>query len=132
LKVELGFDNEYYPLQGQCYKLTNEYTYEFCPFDKVKQGVTPLGQWGKWEGNNYRTMLYDEGQKCYNGPKRSVKISLICGIENVITEVSEPAKCEYAMTFATAAACDIGQIAVLEHHLTHWGTDDTAHMGAIY
>jgi len=132
LKVELGADNEFYPIQGQCYKISNEYTYEFCPFDKVRQGTTALGQWGKWEGNNYKIMFYDDGLKCFNGPKRSTKITLICGADNAILEVSEPAKCEYAMTFSTPAACDLGQIAILEHHLTHWTGDDTQHMGAIY
>ena len=38
LSLDLGPSNEYYPLKGQCYEITDsQYTYKLCPFDRVTQ-----------------------------------------------------------------------------------------------
>lgn len=73
-----------------------EYTYEFCFFGSTKQipnksGATvSLGRFEKFpnldqkEGNisdldysHWEKMLYDKGQKCWNGPERSTIVSMI-------------------------------------------------------
>lgn len=38
LNSDLGPDNSFYPLKGQCYEYTDrEYTFKLCPFDRVTQ-----------------------------------------------------------------------------------------------
>lgn len=33
------------------------------------------------------------------------QVAFVCGSENILSDVQEPAKCEYTMKFATPAAC---------------------------
>ena len=116
LGVDLGPAHEFSPLYDQCFEYTDrEYTYKLCPFSKViqrgKSGgrETPLGNWGSWDGSAGRLhsrMKYDNGEKCWNGPSRSALISLKCGLTEELLSASEPNRCEYAMDFATPAACD--------------------------
>lgn len=115
LDLDLGTENEYYTLYGKCFEFTDrEYVYTLCPFDRATQrsksgGMeTSLGHWGLWDGlqsDIYSKQKYDRGQNCWNGPDRSVKVHLECGIENQLKAASEPNRCEYAFIFATPARC---------------------------
>jgi protein kinase C substrate 80K-H len=66
--------------------------------------------------------MYTLGTKCWNGPQRSVKVSLLlpiftqvdpvflkleltCGTENVLLTIQELEKCEYQFTGTTPALC---------------------------
>lgn len=55
--------------------------------------------------NNYTTMIYEHGLRCWNGPERSAKVELECGAENEVIKVSEPSKCEYVIKMKSPAAC---------------------------
>ncbi len=119
LNLGLGLEEEFSPLYDQCYEYTDrEYTYKMCMFQKVTQRSknggreTSLGIWEKWsgsDGNQYSSMKYTKGEKCWNGPDRSTTVHLKCGVEDKIISASEPNKCEYAMDFTTPAAC-IGKV----------------------
>uniref|UniRef100_A0A224XAH6 Glucosidase 2 subunit beta n=1 Tax=Panstrongylus lignarius TaxID=156445 RepID=A0A224XAH6_9HEMI len=113
LEKDYGPEDEFIPLDGQCYTYSDrEYTYKLCPFDQVVQmgksggSETRLGVWAGWvEDSQYKTMLYDKGQTCWNGPQRSTKVSLNCGLETAVIGASEPNKCEYELILKTPAAC---------------------------
>lgn len=69
--------------------------------------------------------LFEQGQRCWNGPERSTRVrvferispagpapeplsqvSVSCGQTNELLDVSEPSTCVYVMHFATPCACD--------------------------
>ena len=89
-----------------CYEYNDrEYIYKLCPFSKTIQqskannGETSIGTWAGWgsdESNSskYMTMTFTNGLACWNGPQRSTKVYLECGLENKIISVTEPNKCE--------------------------------------
>ncbi|KXS16355.1 hypothetical protein M427DRAFT_134363 [Gonapodya prolifera JEL478] len=96
-----------------------EYVYTLCAFDKTTQrsknsgGTVTLGHWGSWvaagqgeSGGAYAGMEFTGGETCWNGPARSVKVSIMCHKENAILSVSEPAKCEYHMQLGSPIGCE--------------------------
>ncbi|XP_076081862.1 glucosidase 2 subunit beta-like isoform X4 [Mytilus galloprovincialis] len=115
LEQDYGPNREYAILQDQCFEYTDrEYTYKYCPFSKGSQRPknggheTSLGNWGNWAGpenDKYSIQLYEKGQNCWNGPDRSVKVHLKCGLEHRLLSSSEPSRCEYAFEFETPCRC---------------------------
>ena len=121
LEMDFGEDSEYLKLWQNCVEYTDrEYTYKLCPFEKVTQRSksggreTSLGTWGNWQGTDYSVMKYLGGETCWNGPARSTTVNLVCGTEERILSVSEPNKCEYAMSLAVPLVCK-----PLDPHLGH-------------
>lgn len=109
LKFDWGEHNEFAYMVGNCYEVQiQEYTYKVCPFDSAKQGHTSLGNFEGFEGkpNKYTRMKFGGGQKCWNGPARSLTVDLVCGTETKPGKVEEPSKCEYHATMTTPAVCD--------------------------
>jgi len=114
-KNDFGEHEEYAVMHPHCYSIdTLEYTYEFCPYSKAAQkprrggGHTQLGDFTGWaplDGDAHGLMKFENGQKCWGGPNRSLQVKFICGAEHKVLSVEEPAKCEYAMVFATPMGC---------------------------
>ncbi|PKK68229.1 hypothetical protein RhiirC2_547736 [Rhizophagus irregularis] len=119
LEKDYGTQLEFAKLDGECFSHdAKDYTYTICMFDKATQKSnkdhvsTHLGYFEKWIGAEskeddkyYTAQLYTRGTRCWNGPERSVKLYLECGIENKIFSVAEPEKCEYIMKMTTPAVC---------------------------
>ena len=115
LEIDYGPEHEFSIMYDQCYEFTDrEYTYKMCAFKKVTQRPksggreTTLGTWGKWNGppnNLHSVMVYEDGEKCWNGPSRSATITIVCGLEDQLLSASEPNRCEYALDFSTPAVC---------------------------
>jgi len=114
LNSDFGPAHVFFPLKGKCFGYTDhEYTYNLCPFERATQESTSgmqteLGRWAGWVGpsdNVYSRQKYEGGMQCWNGPARSVLVNIACGVEDKLTSVTEPAKCEYVYHFITPAAC---------------------------
>ncbi|WFD35218.1 hypothetical protein MCUN1_002068 [Malassezia cuniculi] len=116
-----GIDGEFQPLDGECIsKDMGDYTYEFCFLGNTKQisnrDKFPFtlgrfnhfdihGEYPETDYAHYKNMLYDRGQKCWNGPQRSTLVELECGEKNELLDVSEAEKCVYSMRVSTPAVC---------------------------
>ncbi|KAF9954124.1 hypothetical protein BGZ72_004887 [Mortierella alpina] len=111
LGMDYGKDETFAQLVDKCFEYKDmEYTYSLCLFGEAlqkAQSSTSLGKFSNWVGDNYDTQLYTGGTKCWNGPERSVKVIMSCGVVNEIVAVSEPSKCEYLYKFRTPAACRV-------------------------
>ncbi|MBA0553150.1 hypothetical protein Gotri_012011 [Gossypium trilobum] len=62
-------------------------------------------------------MVFSNGDKCWNGPDRSMKVKLRCGLKNELTDVDEPSRCEYVALLATPAVCLEDKLKELQHKL---------------
>jgi len=116
-----GREGEFKALEGTCItKEVGEYTYEYCfgvsAAQKTTKGgmSTSLGNFERFDTLNvsnekedayYLTQLYSHGQQCWNGPARSVRVQLSCGLENQLVDVFEAEKCIYSMKVVTPAVC---------------------------
>jgi len=110
IDLDYGPDNVFRSLYNKCYDVeASGYIYSLCLFNEAKQkpkdgnSSTNLGTWEKFESPN--VMIFSNGEKCWNGPKRSAKVILKCSDNNKLISVSEPNKCEYEMIFYTPAVC---------------------------
>ncbi|XP_068614498.1 N-acetylglucosamine-1-phosphotransferase subunit gamma-like [Brachionichthys hirsutus] len=103
-------------LAGRCFSyMESTYKYELCPFHNVTQheqsfrwnaysGI--LGIWQEWEmvNNTFTGMWMRDGDAC--GTKsRETKVSLVCGANNKLAQVSEPSTCVYSLIFETPLVC---------------------------
>ncbi|KAJ3151618.1 hypothetical protein HDU86_006037 [Geranomyces michiganensis] len=107
---------------------TAEYTYEICILDRAVQkpkngGVqTSLGTFKRWgvrdqakatAENAHHAMMYEDGDRCWNGPARSVEVTVECGLETKLLSVVEMSKCEYDARLVSPAVCDLSKLDVL-------------------
>lgn len=59
-------------------------------------------------------MKHEEGQQCWNGPRRSVKAELYCSAVNELRDVREEEKCVYRFEVGTPAVCGEGEAETFE------------------
>lgn len=109
LKHDFGPEKEFYSFYNNCFDIKlNKYVYKICPFKQASQeeghSTTRLGDWDKFE-DSYKVMLFSSGDKCWNGPDRSLKVKLRCGLKNEATDVDEPSRCEYVALLSTPVLC---------------------------
>ncbi|KAF4359574.1 hypothetical protein F8388_003577 [Cannabis sativa] len=121
LKHDFGVEKEFYSFYGQCFEgKENKYVYRVCPYKQASQvdghSTTRLGQWDKFE-DSYRMMIFSNGDKCWNGPDRSLKVRLRCGLKNEVTDVDEPSRCEYVALLSTPAVCVESRLKELQQKL---------------
>lgn len=111
----MGPNGELYSLSDQCYSVeAGKYTYEVCIFGDAKQkegpsGGTNLGKFTRMDYNaetGERTLRWENGQKCWNGPNRSATVQVTCGAENKVLSADEPDTCRYVLEMESYIACD--------------------------
>lgn len=128
LEKDYGADDIFRALKNTCIsKDSGEYTYELCWLDKTTQkskkggGSTGMGNFvrfdkievdeevdaeGKGLGTGERvTLMYENGQHCWNGPSRQTTVVLACAEKDEIWKVWEQEKCLYRMDVGTPAVC---------------------------
>ncbi|KTW31431.1 hypothetical protein T552_00075 [Pneumocystis carinii B80] len=64
-----------------------------------------LGSFSHFDGDN--KLYYHNGDRCWNGPLRSVVIELFCGVKNELISVMEYERCVYFMKVLTPGACTL-------------------------
>ncbi|XP_031494639.1 glucosidase 2 subunit beta isoform X2 [Nymphaea colorata] len=109
LKTDFGPEKEFYSFYDSCFeKKQDKYVYKVCPFQQASQveghSTTRLGHWEKFE-EGYRVMQFSNGERCWNGPDRSLKVRLRCGLKNELVDVDEPSRCEYESVMSSPAVC---------------------------
>lgn len=121
--ARFGKDLEWKALEGKCIeKNMGEYTYEYCFFGSTTQkpnkggSNVSMGRFGSFEPADssktpddyeeyFARQKYVNGQRCWNGPDRSVIVDVVCGVENALLDVFEAEKCIYSMKISTPAVC---------------------------
>jgi len=113
---KMGPKGELFSLADQCFSVeAGKYTYEVCVFKGAKQkdgdnaGGTSLGKFKRMDYNEEtgeRTLYWENGQQCWNGPARSATVHITCGAENKILSADEPDTCRYVLQMESYIACD--------------------------
>jgi protein kinase C substrate 80K-H len=112
LEQDFGEDSAFWSLKGQSIEMQlGQYTYKVAAYDAARQDSTSLGSWKGWDGpakaDGSRVMKFEGGSKCWNGPQRSMAVTVKCGVENALVDVAETSTCVYVSTMITPAACDL-------------------------
>ena len=111
-----GIDGELYALRDKCFSVVaGKYKYEVCMFGAAAQkegdakSGTSLGQWERAtydEETGQRILSWENGVKCWNGPKRSATAYVTCGAETKVLSADEPDTCRYVLQMESHIACD--------------------------
>ncbi|OAE34566.1 hypothetical protein AXG93_1487s1120 [Marchantia polymorpha subsp. ruderalis] len=123
LKQDFGKDGEFYSFYDKCFELKDKkYTYKVCPYKDATQveghSTTRLGRWQGFK-DDYTNMVFEQGDKCWNGPERSLRVKMRCGTKLELRSVNEPSRCEYVAEFSTPALCLESRVQELEQQLVH-------------
>lgn len=120
LNRNYGPNGELLPLVGQCFEArVDKYKYKACPFGEAKQDGTRLGSNSDTEVSDAGELMlkFTDGERCWNGPSRSLALTLKCGDRDSLESVEEPSRCEYSATLYTPQACKQSDVDALETEL---------------
>ncbi|KAL0230172.1 hypothetical protein PCE1_003734 [Barthelona sp. PCE] len=123
LNIDFGVENVFMPLYDTEISTTTQYKYVINPFREAFQkekhnnhGSTSLGKFSA-DQSDATTWSFINGQKCWGGPDRSLRVSLICGTHTEIVMADEESMCVYVMDVKTPAVCSTEQLSELEAQL---------------
>ncbi|KAE8902316.1 hypothetical protein PF005_g11238 [Phytophthora fragariae] len=123
LEKDYGVDHVYFALRDKCVESdAGQYKYKICFFGKATQDHTKLGEmeeFGKLTASGdedsgddavdaagLEEIKFSNGQKCWNGPNRSMTVKLECGPEPMeLFNIEEPSTCVYSATLRMPAVC---------------------------
>jgi hypothetical protein len=113
--IDYGHGHEWLPLYKKTLTFsTHEYNYEVTLFDRVEQKDRSNGRListlGRFEKSQWipaaGKMPFANGDRCWQGPARSIELRLECGAEPEVLKVEEPSRCEYVATVKMPTACN--------------------------
>ncbi|CAI5738326.1 unnamed protein product [Hyaloperonospora brassicae] len=124
---DYGVDRVFFGLRDKCVESsTGEYTYKVCFFGQATQDRVILGDMEDIKGPEMqdseglsvapeaassadkavKQIKFSNGQTCWNGPRRSLTVTLECGPEpTVLSGIEEPSMCVYLAKLRTPAVC---------------------------
>lgn len=129
LAKDYGPNDVFRALKDECTSIdAGEYKYELCWMGRTtqvslkSQSHTSLGDFRRLEkiyvdeeegvdgrglGRGERwQMVFEDGQQCWNGPRRSTVVVMRCREKEEVWRVVEAEKCVYRMEVGTPAVCD--------------------------
>lgn len=108
VKKDFGPDNLMFLFYKKCYEMSiDKYYYSICPFGVAKQDSTTLGKFDSLERlNNQIIFKFTYGDHCFATKRpRDLSLSMRCGREPKLVEISEPETCSYAAVLESPLAC---------------------------
>lgn len=131
LDKDYGVDHVFFGLRDKCVESeAGQYKYKICFFGKATQDHTKLGDMEDIKGPEpsggegsdeeastpieeaaaaetiVEELKFSNGQKCWNGPNRSLTVKLECGPEPMeLSDIEEPSTCVYSAKLRTPAVC---------------------------
>lgn len=124
-----GPDDVFVVLDDHCIEAhVEKYTYKICPFHGAEQldagRSTSLGKWAGMSvlepqetGMPTVEFRFENGETCWQGPPRSIRVSVKCGSVESLYKVAEPSRCEYTAEMTTPAACSSELVKSLQRAL---------------
>ncbi|KAL7688568.1 putative mannose-6-phosphate receptor binding domain superfamily, glucosidase II beta subunit [Plasmopara halstedii] len=116
LKKNYGDNIVFFALRNKCVEtMAGQYKYKICLYGQATQDNTRLGTMDDLiseseeseAGSREKYLKFLNGDKCWNGPKRSITVELQCGPEPMeLFEIEEPSTCVYTAKLRTPAVCN--------------------------
>ena len=97
-----------------------QYEYSICIGGEAKQDSVRLGKWKidvdvDYEKNS--TVVFEEGQRCWNGIERSLTVKFECGKAEEIVSLMEPSTCKYQAVMKSPCFCTESVVKSIESQL---------------
>lgn len=108
IKKDFGPDNLLFLFYKKCYEMSRDkYYYSICPFGTAKQDGTTLGKFDSLERlDNQVIIKFKYGDHCFATKRpRDLSLSMQCGREAKLIDITEPETCSYAAILETPVAC---------------------------
>lgn len=108
MRKDFGPDNLLFMFYKKCFEMQiDKYYYSVCPFGTAKQDSTLLGKYDSLERRSDEIVFqFKYGDQCFATKRpRDLSLSMRCGAEAKLVEISEPETCSYAAVLETPVAC---------------------------
>jgi protein kinase C substrate 80K-H len=109
---DLGPDNMWWPLSEKVFEKSRDGNdYQLTVFDHIMHRQTGASWYGLCHGTfagfneTKRTMLYEGGQTCWEGPPRRTEVYMYCGPSNKFLDMEEIDRCIFRAHFETPLVC---------------------------
>lgn len=141
VSTDYGKDGIFRALKGKCVsRTTGEYTYEMCHHGRISQtsnrGGAPvsLGYFraidiepidprhmptlpsGLDQPRVRTTLRFDDGQSCWNGPRRRTAVTVVCSAHDELISVAEEEMCVYRFVVGSPVVCVESEPVAAAHH----------------